>query len=82
MLSATTYSLIGVINKFLTIFLNVILWDKHSTPAGLLAVCICLLSGVFYEQSPRREMPVNPFHNRIEESNIETAGLLSEVDGL
>jgi hypothetical protein len=59
MLSATTYSLVGVINKFLTILLNVYLWDKHSTPFGTFAVCICLFSGIFYQQSPRRPDPVS-----------------------
>lgn len=55
MVSATTYTLVGVVNKFLTLLLNVLLWDKHSTPAGLLAVCMCLLAGTFYQQAPRRE---------------------------
>ena len=55
MVSATTYTLVGVVNKFLTVLLNVALWDKHSSPLGLFAVCLCLLSGTFYEQAPRRE---------------------------
>ena len=54
MVSATTYTLVGVLNKFITVLLNVILWDKHSTPAGLVGVCICLLAGVFYQQAPMR----------------------------
>ena len=55
MVSATTYTLVGVVNKFLTVLLNVVLWDKHSSPVGLFAVCLCLLAGMFYEQAPRRE---------------------------
>jgi drug/metabolite transporter (DMT)-like permease len=54
MVSAATFSLVGVINKFITVLLNVFIWDKHSSPAGLLAVCICLLAGSFYQQSPKR----------------------------
>lgn len=54
MVSATTFSLVGVINKFITVLLNVFIWDKHSSPTGLLAVCICLLAGSFYQQSPKR----------------------------
>jgi GDP-mannose transporter len=54
MVSATTFSLVGVINKFITVLLNVFIWDKHSSPSGLLAVCICLLAGSFYQQSPKR----------------------------
>lgn len=54
MVSATSYTLIGVVNKFLTVLLNVFLWDKHSSPMGLVAVCGCLLAGMFYEQAPMR----------------------------
>ena len=43
MVSGASYTLIGVVNKFVTILLNVLLWDKHSSPMGLFAVCICLL---------------------------------------
>jgi solute carrier family 35 protein len=57
MLSATSFTLVGVVNKFLTILLNVLVWDKHSTGLGLVAVSICLIAGVFYEQPPRRAEP-------------------------
>jgi GDP-mannose transporter len=55
MISATSFTLVGVVNKFLTVLLNVIVWDKHSTPLGITAVCLCLLAGVFYQQAPRRD---------------------------
>ena len=55
MVSATTYTLVGVVNKFLTVLLNVFIWDKHSSPIGLFAVCLCLLAGTFYQQAPRRD---------------------------
>lgn len=53
--SATSFALVGVLNKFLTVLLNILLWDRHSSPAGLLAVCVCLAAGVLYEQSPPRQ---------------------------
>jgi GDP-mannose transporter len=55
MVSAATYTLVGVVNKFFTVLLNVFLWDKHSSPAGLFAVCLCLAAGFFYQQAPKRE---------------------------
>lgn len=55
MVSATTYTLVGVVNKFLTVLLNVLIWEKHSSPSGLLAVCLCLMAGAFYQQAPKRE---------------------------
>ena len=55
MVSATTYTLVGVLNKFLTVLLNTLLWDKHSSSYGLLGVCICLSAGAFYQQAPMRD---------------------------
>ena len=65
MLSAASFTLVGVVNKFLTVLLNVALWDKHSSPAGLFAVCLCLLAGSFYQQAPKRE-------NFVLKNDIET----------
>ena len=55
MVSATTFTLVGVVNKFLTVLLNVAVWDKHSSPEGLAAVCACIIAGSFYQQAPRRD---------------------------
>lgn len=54
MVSATTYTLVGVVNKFLTVLLNTFMWDKHSSPFGIFAVCVCLLAGTLYQQAPKR----------------------------
>lgn len=56
MVSATTYTLVGVVNKFLTVLLNVFIWDKHSTVFGIVSVLICLGAGTFYQQAPRVEV--------------------------
>ena len=73
MVSATTFSLVGVINKFLTVLMNVFIWDKHSSPAGLIAVCICLLAGSFYQQSPKRsdlrKMEESKYHDRLSDDS-------------
>ncbi len=42
MVSATTYTLVGVVNKFFTVLLNVIIWDKHSTPFGKWDAVCCI----------------------------------------
>lgn len=54
MVSATTYTLVGVVNKFLTVLLNVFIWEKHASPFGIVSVCVCLLAGTLYQQSPRK----------------------------
>jgi len=45
---------VGVINKFITILLNVFIWDKHASPLGILALVLCLVGGSFYQQAPMR----------------------------
>lgn len=55
MVSATTYTLVGVVNKFLTVLLNVMIWEKHASVLGLSAVVLCLLAGFGYQQAPRRD---------------------------
>ena len=54
LVSATTYTVVGVVNKFATIVLNVLIWDKHASANGLAALLVCLLAGTFYKQAPRR----------------------------
>ena len=53
--SATTYTLVGVMNKCLTILGNVMLWDKHATPAGIASLFLCLGGGFLYRQAPLRD---------------------------
>ena len=55
MVDASSFSVLGVVNKFLTVGLNFVLWNKHASPVGLLAVCMCLACGTFVEQAPRRD---------------------------
>jgi GDP-mannose transporter len=53
--SATTYTLIGVINKCLTILLNLVIWDKHAPPGGIASLLLCLVGGAIYQQAPMRK---------------------------
>jgi drug/metabolite transporter (DMT)-like permease len=55
--SATSFSLIGVINKCLTILLNLAIWDQHAAPGGIASLALCLVGGMLYQQAPMR--PVN-----------------------
>lgn len=52
--SATSFTLIGVLNKCLTIMLNCMIWDQHAAPGGLMGLCLCLVGGTLYQQSPMR----------------------------
>ena len=55
LLAATTYTVIGVINKLLTVLINTLIWDQHATPVGVASLIVCLLGGSLYEQAPLRK---------------------------
>ena len=57
LVSATSFTMIGVLNKLVTVALNVLVWEKHSTPLGTAFLLICLFGGAFYEQAPMRAQP-------------------------
>ncbi|XP_059638053.1 GDP-fucose transporter 1-like [Cornus florida] len=50
-ISATAFTVTGVVNKFLTVAINVMIWDKHASPFGLLCLLLTIAGGVFYQQS-------------------------------
>jgi drug/metabolite transporter (DMT)-like permease len=52
--SATTYTLIGVMCKVITVFINVIMWDRHATATGIGFLLLCLLGGTLYQPAPLR----------------------------
>jgi len=52
--SATSFTLIGVMNKCLTVLLNMLVWDQHAPPLGIASLFICLLGGSIYQQAPMR----------------------------
>ncbi|KAG1330038.1 GDP-fucose transporter 1 [Cocos nucifera] len=50
-ISATAFTVTGVVNKFLTVAINVLIWDKHASPVGLICLLFTLVGGVLYQQS-------------------------------
>ncbi|KAH6772544.1 golgi nucleotide sugar transporter 4 [Perilla frutescens var. hirtella] len=50
-ISATAFTVTGVVNKFLTVAINVMIWDKHATPFGLVCLLLTIAGGVLYQQS-------------------------------
>lgn len=53
-ISAASYTLLGVACKFISVLLNVLIWDKHATPAGIAWLSVCLLCSSLYRQAPLR----------------------------
>jgi hypothetical protein len=50
LISATSYTLVGVINKLLTVTVSVLFINTKSSPMAIGALVICLLAGSQYEQ--------------------------------
>jgi GDP-mannose transporter len=42
LMSAASYTLIGFVNKILTIFGNVLIWNDHATPLSIVGLCISI----------------------------------------
>ena len=68
--SATTFTLVGVMNKIATIIINIIMWDKHATPAGVLCLLLCIAGGTMYKQAPMRAKPMaNRYARKVNDDN-------------
>jgi len=46
--SATSFSVIGNMNKIGTVFINYLVWDHHTSPLGLVCLGICMFGGAYY----------------------------------
>lgn len=53
-ISATGFTVLGIVNKLLTVIINLIIWDKHSTFVGTLGLLICMTGGVMYQQFSKK----------------------------
>lgn len=71
LVSATTYTVVGVMNKMLTVTVNVLIWEKHASPAGIFSLCVCLAGGTLYQQAPLRSPPA-------ERSELDQARMFDE----
>jgi len=55
LITATAYTVVGVMNKLLTVLVNALIWDRHASPLGIAALCVCLGGGALYQQAPLRK---------------------------
>lgn len=53
-ISAASYTLLGVSCKFVTVLLNIMIWDKHASLTGMMWLVVCLISSTAYQQAPLR----------------------------
>ncbi|KAG6422659.1 hypothetical protein SASPL_113036 [Salvia splendens] len=50
-ISATGFTVLGIVNKLLTVVINLVIWDKHSTVVGTIGLLICMGGGIMYQRS-------------------------------
>ena len=53
--SATTFTLLGVVNKIISVVINYFMWDKHANEYGLAALAVCLVGSTLYQPAQSRE---------------------------
>ncbi|KAJ6793666.1 GDP-mannose transporter GONST3-like [Iris pallida] len=62
-ISATGFTVLGIVNKLLTVVINLVIWDKHSSVVGTIGLLICMFGGVLYQQSTAKPKVVLPVEN-------------------
>lgn len=74
-ISATGFTVLGIVNKLLTVVINLVIWDKHSTFIGTLGLLICMFGGVMYQQSTGKKPQVQDEEQKKRQENEETQKL-------
>lgn len=77
-ISATAFTVTGVVNKFLTVVINVLIWDKHASASGLFYLILTLVGGVVYQQSTTKAPALPPPASSKEDVGLSKEG--SEQD--
>lgn len=73
-ISATGFTVLGIVNKLLTVVINLFIWDKHSTLVGTVGLLICMGGGILYQQSTTKKP--EPAKAEVQASDEEQQKLL------
>merc|ERR1719413_30763 len=55
LVSATTFTVVGVVCKIITVLLNDMIWTQHSNAIGHLGLLICIARGFAYERAKAKK---------------------------
>eukprot|EP01062_Namystynia_karyoxenos_P048359 TRINITY_DN3677_c0_g1_i1.p1 TRINITY_DN3677_c0_g1~~TRINITY_DN3677_c0_g1_i1.p1 ORF type:complete len:374 (+),score=119.54 TRINITY_DN3677_c0_g1_i1:71-1123(+) len=55
-LTATAFTVLGVVCKFGTVLINTIVWSRHASAFGVFCVCVCILGGILYQQAEQEKV--------------------------
>jgi drug/metabolite transporter (DMT)-like permease len=78
-ISATGFTVLGIVNKLLTVVINLLIWDKHASFVGTIGLLICMSGGILYQQSTTK--PKAPKVEPKEENDEEQQKLLQMQGG-
>eukprot|EP00929_Paragymnodinium_shiwhaense_P064924 TRINITY_DN325_c0_g2_i1.p1 TRINITY_DN325_c0_g2~~TRINITY_DN325_c0_g2_i1.p1 ORF type:complete len:332 (-),score=44.93 TRINITY_DN325_c0_g2_i1:163-1158(-) len=53
LVSATTFTVVGVVCKIITVLINDVIWTQHSSVFGHLSLAVCIFAGVLYEKAKK-----------------------------
>eukprot|EP00929_Paragymnodinium_shiwhaense_P064926 TRINITY_DN325_c0_g4_i1.p1 TRINITY_DN325_c0_g4~~TRINITY_DN325_c0_g4_i1.p1 ORF type:complete len:342 (-),score=69.55 TRINITY_DN325_c0_g4_i1:286-1311(-) len=53
LVSATTFTVVGVVCKIITVLINDVIWTQHSNALGHLALGICIFAGWLFEKAKK-----------------------------
>lgn len=59
-ISATGFTVMGTVNKLVTVVLNLVVWEKHSEFVGTVGLLICMMGGIMYQQSTTKKALLRP----------------------
>merc|ERR1719469_1722532 len=54
LVSATSFTVVGVVCKLVTVLINDLIWAKHSNVIGHLGLGVCITAGFVYEKVKKR----------------------------
>ena len=75
-----SFTLIGVVNKMITILINTLIWDNHASSYGIASLMVCIVGGTIYRQAPLQSEIKNKYDEDRKNDEEETKGLVVPVD--
>ena len=59
-LTATAFTVLGVVCKFITVFVNTVAWDSHASPIGIFFCCVCIAGGILFQRVQGASVVTHP----------------------
>ena len=77
-ISATSFTLVGVMNKCLTVLVNCLIWDQHANASGIACLFLCLIGGALYQQAPMSKVKTKDNDEEYDDDDDSKKGITDE----